>query len=98
MLFWTQYTGGTNEYTIVGEFSRTQLYPSPDGSLSRYLGRNCIARTRPVIGLHSPDVIENYIDDRFTKDLSQGVKSLFWRHSAGEIKAGAQMVVYGVKA
>ena len=99
MLFWIPYTGGTNEYTIVGEFSRTQLYPSPDGSLSRYLGRNCIARTRNnVIGFHSADVIENYIDDRFAKDLSQGVKSLFWRHSAGEIKAGAQMVVYGVKA
>ena len=32
------------------------------------------------------------------KDIAQGVKSLYWTHSGGEIKAGAQMVVYGVKA
>ena len=87
-------------YTIVGEFSSSP-YPAPDGSKHRYRGRCSIARERKSGSLHAgwgDNLFDNYVDDFYAKDLAQGVKSLFWTHSTGEIKAGAQMVVYGVKA
>lgn len=90
-------------YTIAGEFS-TAVYPSPNDERHRYLGKNCVERLRRTGGafapggLHSTEIHENYIDDFYAKDIAQGVKSLYWTHTAGEIKAGAQMVVYGVKA
>ena len=85
------------KYTIVGEFS-TEPYPSPDDAKYRYLGKNCVDRKSFPGCVHTSEIHENYIDDAYAKDLAQGVKSLYWTHSAGEIKAGAQMVVYGVKA
>ena len=84
-------------YTIVGEFS-TEPYPSPDDAKYRYLGKNCVERKVIPGSVHTSEIHENYIDDFYAKDLAQGVKSLFWTHNTGEIKAGAQMVVYGVKA
>lgn len=87
-------------YTIVGEFSSSP-YPAPDGSKNRYRGRCSIARNRHPTSLHAgwgDNLFDNYVDDTYTKDISQGIKSLFWTHNTGEIKAGAQMVVYGVKA
>lgn len=85
------------KYTIVGEFS-TEPYPSPDDAKYRYLGKNCVDRNRVPGSIHTSEIHENYIDDFYAKDLAQGVKSIYWTHNAGEIKAGAQMVVYGVKA
>lgn len=88
------------KYTIIGEFSSSP-YPAPDGSKNRYRGRCSIARNRHPTSLHAgwgDNLFDNYVDDTYAKDISQGVKSLFWTHNAGEIKAGAQMVVYGVKA
>ena len=85
------------KYAIVGEFS-TEPYPSPDDAKYRYLGKNCVDRNSFSNSVHASAIQENYIDDTYAKDLAQGVKSLYWTHSAGEIKAGAQMVVYGVKA
>ena len=85
------------KYTIVGEFS-TEPYPSPDDSKYIYLGKNCVYRNAFSISVHTSAIQENYIDDFYIKDIEQGVKSLYWTHNAGEIKAGAQMVVYGVKA
>ena len=85
------------QYTIVGEFS-IEPYPSPDDAKYRYLGKNCVERKGFPGCVHASEIHENYIDNTYAKDLSQGVKSLYWTHSAGEIKAGAQMVVYGVKA
>ena len=85
------------QYTIVGEFS-IEPYPSPDDAKYRYLGKNCVERKRVPGSVHASEIHENYIDDAYAKDLAQGVKSLYWTHNAGEIKAGAQMVVYGVKA
>lgn len=87
-------------YTIVGEFSSSP-YPAPDGSKNRYRGRCSIARNRHPTSLHAgwgDNLFDNYVDDTYAKDISQGIKSLFWTHNIGEIKAGAQMVVYGVKA
>ena len=84
-------------YTIVGEFS-TEPYPSPDDAKYRYFGKNCVDRNASSGSVHTSEIHENYIDDFYAKDLSQGVKSLYWTHNAGEIKAGAQMVIYGVKA
>ena len=87
-------------YTIVGEFS-TEPYPSPDGLKNWYRGRCSVARVWNPLGLHAgwgDSIFENYIANTYAKDISQGIKSLYWTHSAGEIKAGAQMVVYGVKA
>ena len=84
-------------YTIVGELS-TEPYPSPDDAKYRYLGKNCVERKRVPGSVHTSEIHENYIDDFYAKDISQGVKSLYWTQNAGEIKAGAQMVVYGVKA
>ena len=85
------------QYTIVGEFS-IEPYPSPDDAKYRYLGKNCVDRKRLSGSVHASEIHENYIDDGYAKDIAQGVKSLYWTHNAGEIKAGAQMVVYGVKA
>lgn len=92
------------KYTIVGEFS-TSPYPAPDGSKNRYRGRCSVGRDRDSNSLHAgwgDSLFDNYVDDFYASlgegSLSQGVKSLYWTHSAGEIKAGAQMVVYGVKA
>ena len=85
------------QYIIVGEFS-IEPYPSPDDAKYRYLGKNCVQRKILPGSVHSSEIHENYIDDAYAKDLAQGVKSLYWTHNAGEIKAGAQMVVYGVKA
>lgn len=91
-------------YTIVGEFSSSP-YPAPDGSKKRYRGRCSIARERKPTAFHAgwgDNLFDNYVDDFYTSlgegDLTQGIKSLFWTHNTGEIKAGAQMVVYGVKA
>lgn len=92
------------EYTIIGEFSSSP-YPAPNSSDNWYRGRCSIARGRRPQCLHAgwgDSLFDNYVNDFYAHlgegDLSQGVKSLYWTHSAGEIKAGAQMVVYGVKA
>lgn len=91
-------------YTIVGEFSSSP-YPAPDGSKNRYRGRCSIARERKPTALHAgwgDSLFDNYVDDFYASlgegNLAQGIKSLYWTQNAGEIKAGAQMVVYGVKA
>lgn len=92
------------KYTIVGEFSSSP-YPAPNGSDNRYRGRCSIAREWKPTALHAgrgDSLFDNYVDDFYAHlgegDLAQGIKSLFWTHNTGEIKAGAQMVVYGVKA
>lgn len=92
------------KYTIVGECSSSP-YPAPDGSKNRYRGRCSIAREWKPTALHAgwgDCLFDNYVDDFYASlgegNLAQGIKSLFWTQSTGEIKAGAQMVVYGVKA
>ena len=88
------------KYTIVGEFSSSP-YPAHDSSDNWYRGRCSIAREWKPQGLHAgwgDSIFENYIGDTYAKDISQGIKSLYWTHSGGEIKAGAHMAVYGVKA
>ena len=92
------------DYTIIGEFSSSP-YPAPNSSDNWYRGRCSIARGRRPQCLHAgwgDSLFDNYVDDFYASlgegSLAQGVKSLYWTHSAGEIKAGAQMVVYGVKA
>lgn len=88
------------KYTIVGEFSSSP-YPAPNGSDNRYRGRCSVAREWRQTALHAgygDSLFDNYVDNTYAKDIAQGVKSLYWTHTAGEIKAGAQMVVYGVKA
>lgn len=92
------------KYTIVGEFSSSP-YPAPNSSDNRYRGRCSIAREWKPSSLHAgwgDSLFDNYVDDFYSHlgegDLAQGVKSLFWTHSTGEIKAGAKMVVYGVEA
>ena len=88
------------KYTIVGEFS-TSPYPAPNSTDNWYRGRCSIVREQRPQGLHAgwgDSLFDNYVNNTYAKDISQGVKSLYWTHSAGEIKAGAQMVVYGVKA
>lgn len=88
------------KYTIVGEFSSSP-YPAHDSADNWYHGRCSITRVWNPLGLHAgwgDSIFENYISDTYAKDIAQGVKSLYWTHSAGEIKAGAQMVIYGVKA
>lgn len=88
------------KYTIVGEFSSSP-YPAHDGSYNWYRGQCTVAREWKPQCLHAgwgDNIFDNYVADTYAKDISQGVKSLFWTHTGGEIKAGAQMVVYGVKA
>jgi hypothetical protein len=92
------------QYTIVGEFSSSP-YPSHDSSDNWYRGRCSIARDWKPQCLHAgwgDNLFDNYVNDFYSSigegSIAQGVKSLCWTHSAGEIKAGAQMVVYGVKA
>lgn len=88
------------KYTIVGEFSSSP-YPAPNSSDNWYRGRCSIAREWKPQCLHAgwgDSLFDNYIANTYAKDIAQGVKSLFWAHSTGEIKAGAKMVVYGVKA
>ena len=88
------------KYTIVGEFSSSP-YPAHDSSDNWYRGRCSIARDWRPQCLHAgwdDSLFDNYVNNTYAKDISQGVKSLYWTHSAGEIKAGAHMVVYGVKA
>lgn len=92
------------KYTIIGEFSSSP-YPAPNSADNWYRGRCSIAREWNPHGLHAgwgDSLFDNYVDDFYAHlgegDLAQGIKSLYWTHSAGEIKAGAQMVVYGVKA
>ena len=88
------------KYMIVGEFSSSP-YPAPDGADNWYRGRCSVARKWKSQCLHAgggDSIFDNYVDKTYAKDISQGVKSLYWTHNAGEIKAGAQMVVYGVKA
>lgn len=88
------------KYTIVGEFSSSP-YPAPDSTHNWYRGRCSVSRNWRPQGLHAgggDGLRDNYVDNTYAKDIAQGVKSLFWTHDAGEIKAGAQMVVYGVKA
>ena len=88
------------KYTIIGEFSSSP-YPAPDSSDNWYRGRCSVTREWRPQCLHAGGgggLSDNYVNDTYAKDLAQGVKSLFWTHNTGEIKAGAQMVVYGVKA
>lgn len=92
------------KYTIVGEFSSSP-YPAPDGADNWYRGRCSVGRGRELSNLHAgwgDSLFDNYVDSFYASlgegDLAQGIKSLYWTHNAGEIKAGAQMVVYGVKA
>lgn len=92
------------QYTIVGEFSSSP-YPSHDSSDNWYRGRCSIARDWKPQCLHAgwgDNLFDNYVNDFYSSlgegSIAQGVKSLFWTHNRGEIKAGAQMVVYGVKA
>lgn len=92
------------KYRIVGEFSSSP-YPAPNSSDNWYRGRCSIDRGGDPRCLHvgwGDSLFDNYVDDFYASlgegSLAQGVKSLYWTHSAGEIKAGAQMVVYGVKA
>lgn len=88
------------KYTIIGEFSSSP-YPAHDSADNWYRGRCSIARERRPEGLHAgwgDSLFDNYVANTYAKDIAQGVKSLYWTHSAGEIKAGSQMVVYGVKA
>ena len=87
-------------YRIIGEFSSSP-YPAPNSSDSWCRGRCSIDRGGDSRFLHAgwgDSIFENYIGDTYAKDIAQGIKSLYWTHSGGEIKAGAQMVVYGVKA
>ena len=88
------------KYTIIGEFSSSP-YPAHDGYDNWYRGRCSIARDWAPQSFHAGwggNIFDNYVTNAYAKDIAQGVKSLYWTHSAGEIKAGAQMVVYGVKA
>lgn len=92
------------KYTIIGEFS-TSPYPAPNSSDNWYRGRCSVSRDWKPQCLHAgwgDSLFDNYVDDFYAHlgegDLAQGIKSLYWTHSGGEIKAGAQMVVYGVKA
>ena len=88
------------KYTIVGEFSSSP-YPAHDSSDNWYRGRCSVGREQRAQCLHAgwgDSLFDNYIGNTYAKDIAQGVKSLYWTHSAGEIKAGAHMVVYGVKA
>ena len=88
------------KYTIIGEFSSSP-YPAPNSADNWYRGRCSIAREWKPQGLHAgwgDSLFDNYVANTYAKDIAQGVKSIYWTHSAGEIKAGAQMVVYGVKA
>lgn len=92
------------KYTIVGEFSSSP-YPAPNGSDNRYRGRCSIAREWKSTALHAgwgDSLFDNYVDDFYAHlgegDIAQGIKSLYWTHNPGEIKEGAKMVVYGVKA
>ena len=90
----------TGKYTIIGEFSSSP-YPAPNSSDNWYRGRCSITRDWKPEGLHAgwgDNIFDNYVSNFYAKDIAQGVKSLYWTHSGGEIKAGAQMVVYGVKA
>ena len=88
------------KYTIIGEFSSSP-YPAHDISDNFYRGRCSVTRDWRPLCLHAglgDSLLDNYVNNTYAKDISQGIKSLFWTHNAGEIKAGAQMVVYGVKA
>ena len=88
------------KYTIVGEFSSSP-YPAHNSSDTWYRGRCSISRDWRPQCLHAgwgDSLFDNYVNNTYAKDLAQGIKSLYWTHSGGEIKAGAQMVVYGVKA
>ena len=88
------------KYTIIGEFSSSP-YPAHDSSDNWYRGRCSISRDWRPPCLHAglgDSLFDNYVANTYAKDIAQGVKSLYWTHSGGEIKAGAQMVVYGVKA
>lgn len=92
------------KYTIVGEFSSSP-YPAPNSSDNWYRGRCSIAREWKPQCLHAgwgDNLFDNYVNDFYAHlgegDLAQGIKSLYWTHNTGEIKAGAHMVVYGVKA
>lgn len=88
------------KYTIIGEFSSSP-YPAHDSADNWYRGRCSISRDWRPQGLHAgwgDSLFDNYVANTYAKDIAQGIKSLYWTHSGGEIKAGAQMVVYGVKA
>ena len=98
-IFYAQHASA-GKYTIVGEFSSSP-YPAHDGADNWYRGRCSIARDWRHEWFHAGwggNIFDNYVSSIYAKDISQGMKSLYWTHSAGEIKAGAQMVVYGVKA
>lgn len=88
------------KYTIVGEFSSSP-YPAPNSADNWYRGRCSIAREWKPQCLHAgwgDNLFNNYVANTYAKDIAQGVKSLYWTHNTGEIKAGAKMVIYGAKA
>lgn len=88
------------KYTIVGEFSSSP-YPAPNSADNWYRGRCSVAREWKPQCLHAgwgDNLFDNYVNTTYAEDLGRGIKSLYWTHNTGEIKAGAQMVVYGVKA
>ena len=92
--------GKAGKYTIVGEFSSSP-YPASDGSYSWYHSQCGFDRRWRDHCFHAGldgTFFDNYIDNSDAKDIAQGVKSLYWVHNKGLIKAGAQMIVYGVKA
>lgn len=92
--------GEAKQYTIIGEFSLSP-YPAPDGSASWYRGRCSFAkrwRSECLHAIFENSLFDNYIGSSYAKDIAQGVKSLYWTHTVGKIKAGAHMTVYGVKA
>lgn len=98
-IFNASYTNA-GKYTIIGEFSSSP-YPAHDSADNWYRGRCSISRDWKPQCLHAgrgDSLFDNYVANTYAKDIAQGVKSLYWTHTAGEIKAGAQMVVYGVKA
>ena len=92
--------GRAGKYTIIGEFS-TSPYPAPNSSDTWYRGRCSIERKWRPNCLHAgldDSVLDNYVTNAYAEDIAQGVKSLYWLHTVGKIKAGAKMIVYGVKA
>ena len=80
------------KYTIVGEFNSSP-YPANDSSDNWYRGRCSVTRDWRPQCLHAgwgDSLFDNYVDDFYASlgegSLAQGVKSLYWTHSAGEIK------------
>lgn len=99
-IFNAPYGSKSGQYTIVGEFS-TSPYPAPNSSDNFYHGRCSFERKWRPQCLHAgldDSIFDNYVTSAYAKDIAQGVKSLYWAHNKGKNKAGAHMIVYGVKA